>query len=77
METETEKFGTVAITVTVVATLLVTANYFLGPTYDPREPPVIHQKIPYLGHVIGLLQYGLRYFEVLRSVTPHRRTSAS
>ncbi|CAO1603593.1 hypothetical protein XANCAGTX0491_007175 [Xanthoria calcicola] len=70
METETEKFGTVAITVTVVATLLVTANYFLGPKYDPREPPVIHQKIPYLGHVIGLLQYGLRYFEVLSTKHP-------
>ncbi|KAI4273763.1 MAG: hypothetical protein L6R38_006256 [Xanthoria sp. 2 TBL-2021] len=67
---ETEKFGTVAITVTFVATLLVTANYFFGPKYDPREPPVIHQKIPYIGHVIGLLQYGLRYFEVLSTKHP-------
>lgn len=74
---ETERFGTVAITVTFVATLLVTANYFFGPKYDPREPPVIHQKIPYIGHVIGLLQYGLRYFEVLRPVTRHRRISGS
>ncbi len=63
---ETENFGTVAISVTVVATVLITTNYFFGPKYDSREPPVIHQKIPYIGHVIGLLQYGLRYFEVLR-----------
>ncbi|KAL8656292.1 MAG: hypothetical protein Q9226_002711 [Calogaya cf. arnoldii] len=67
---EIERFGTVAITVTFVATLLVTANYFFGPKYDPREPPVIHQKIPYIGHVIGLLQYGLRYFELLSTKHP-------
>ncbi|KAL8983471.1 MAG: hypothetical protein Q9205_002302 [Flavoplaca limonia] len=67
---ETENFGTVAISVTVVATLLITTNYFFGPKYDSREPPVIHQKVPYIGHVIGLLQYGLRYFEVLSTKHP-------
>ncbi|KAL8804984.1 MAG: hypothetical protein Q9200_005608 [Gallowayella weberi] len=67
---ETQNFGTVAISVTAVAVLVITANYFLGPTYDPREPPVIHQKVPYIGHVIGLLQYGLRYFELLSTKYP-------
>ncbi|KAI4203833.1 MAG: hypothetical protein LQ346_001710 [Caloplaca aetnensis] len=41
-----------------------------GPTYDPKEPPVIHQQIPFLGHIIGLLQYGLRYFELLSTQHP-------
>ncbi|KAL9035546.1 MAG: hypothetical protein Q9214_006529, partial [Letrouitia sp. 1 TL-2023] len=35
---------TVCLAFTVV--LLFSVNYFLGPKYDPREPPVIHQKIP-------------------------------
>ncbi|KAL8999918.1 MAG: hypothetical protein Q9169_001324 [Polycauliona sp. 2 TL-2023] len=67
---ETERLGTVAISITIVVTLLVTANYFYGPKYDSREPPVIHQKVPYIGHLIGLLQYGLRYFEVLSTKHP-------
>ncbi|KAL8801097.1 MAG: hypothetical protein Q9182_004690 [Xanthomendoza sp. 2 TL-2023] len=67
---ETQNVGTVAISVTAVAVLVITANYFLGPTYDPREPPVIHQKVPHIGHVIGLLQHGLRYFELLSTKYP-------
>lgn len=63
---ETLGIGKIAISVTVVALALATFNYFLEPTYDPKEPPVIRQKVPYLGHIIGLLQYGMRYFEVLR-----------
>ncbi|KAL8921585.1 MAG: hypothetical protein Q9172_003944 [Xanthocarpia lactea] len=62
---ETGSFGYIAIVVTVVAALVILANYSLGPRYDPREPPVIQQKVPHIGHFIGLLQYGLRYFELL------------
>ncbi len=63
---ETGSFGYIAIVVTVVVALVILANYTLGPRYDPREPPVIQQKVPHIGHFIGLLQYGLRYFELLR-----------
>jgi hypothetical protein len=31
-----------------------------------REPPNIPQRVPYFGHVIGMLQYGLRYFDIIR-----------
>ncbi|KAL8792190.1 MAG: hypothetical protein Q9195_005212 [Heterodermia aff. obscurata] len=37
--------------------------HYLGPKYDPREPPVIRQKVPYFGHLIGLISYGVDYFE--------------
>ena len=33
---------------------------------DPREPPVVSSKIPFFGHIIGLLRYGSRYFEIIR-----------
>ena len=36
------------------------------PIYDPREPPVVSSLIPYVGHILGLLRYGQRYFELLR-----------
>jgi hypothetical protein len=29
---------------------------------DPREPPVIHPTVPLLGHIIGLLKEGPRFF---------------
>lgn len=42
--------------------------YLFSPKYDPREPPVISSLIPYVGHILGLLRYGQRYFEILRSL---------
>jgi hypothetical protein len=30
-----------------------------------REPPDIPQTIPYIGHVLGMLQHGLRYFDII------------
>lgn len=28
---------------------------------DPREPPVLHSTIPFIGHVIGMLREGPLY----------------
>ncbi|KAL8948350.1 MAG: hypothetical protein Q9222_005460 [Ikaeria aurantiellina] len=70
MEGDSGIISSVALVVTTIAILFTAVNYFLGPVYDPREPPVIHQKIPHVGHIIGLLQYGLRYFEVLSKKYP-------
>ncbi|KAL8717337.1 MAG: hypothetical protein Q9225_005412 [Loekoesia sp. 1 TL-2023] len=67
---ETQSIGTVAVSITVLAVVGTAINYFLGPTYDPKEPPIIHRKVPFFGHIIGLLQYGMRYFEVLSAKHP-------
>ena len=37
---------------------------------NSQEPPLVPQKVPYFGHVIGLLRYGLGYFDVIRFVDP-------
>lgn len=58
--------GIIAIIATILAVIVTAFNHFLGPAHDPKEPPVIPQKVPYVGHIIGLLQFGLRYFEILR-----------
>jgi hypothetical protein len=32
---------------------------------DPQEPPLLKPKIPYVGHVIGILQHQITYFDML------------
>ncbi|PYI02046.1 cytochrome P450 [Aspergillus sclerotiicarbonarius CBS 121057] len=34
-------------------------------TRDPREPPAVGSKIPIIGHLVGLLWYGLPYFNMV------------
>ncbi|KAL8830239.1 MAG: hypothetical protein Q9170_005822 [Blastenia crenularia] len=67
---ETQSIGTVTLSIAIILIAVATANYLLGPTYDPKEPPVIHQRVPHLGHIIGLIQYGMRYFEILSTRHP-------
>ena len=52
----------VTLLISLFAALII---YFLGPGYDPREPPVIPQSVPYIGHIIGLIRHGSGYFEHL------------
>ena len=59
-------FTNFVVTVVLTALVLRLANHFLGPKYDSREPPLVSQKVPYLGHLIGLIQHGLMYIENLR-----------
>lgn len=54
----------------LVVIVYISLVYLFSPQYDPREPPVISSLIPYVGHIIGLLRYGQRYFEILRWPTP-------
>ena len=57
----------------------VAVGYFtfvclLDPQYDPREPPVLSHYIPYVGHIIGMIQHGQGYFDMLRFVLHHFAT---
>ncbi|KAF7510550.1 hypothetical protein GJ744_006396 [Endocarpon pusillum] len=48
-----------------IAVLVLAIYYFLQfltPKLDPREPPLISAKIPFIGHVVGLLRYGVPYY---------------
>lgn len=35
---------------------------FLTAPHDTREPPVIPQSIPFIGHVLGMLRHGSSYY---------------
>ena len=43
------------------------SNFFRLKT-DPREPPVIYPRIPFIGHIIGLVREGPIYINKLRCV---------
>jgi hypothetical protein len=33
---------------------------------DPREPPEVPAKIPFIGHMVGMLTYHIDYFAMLK-----------
>ncbi len=35
---------------------------------DPDEPPITLSKIPFIGHILGMMRHQIGYFEILRSV---------
>ena len=45
-------------------------GYFCAPSLSPKEPPLLTHPIPFIGHILGLLQNGTRYYEMTRSVAP-------
>lgn len=46
--------------------LLLLLSYVLArslmPKVDPAEPPVISHPVPFLGHLIGIMASGMKYF---------------
>ena len=52
----------------VVAAASYALNHFYVPRLSAREPPLFPHPVPYIGHIIGLLRYGTRYYEMTRSV---------
>lgn len=38
---------------------------------DPREPPYIRSNIPFVGHIIGMIRYGAKYFQLVNAKTKH------
>lgn len=43
-------------------------DYLYAPRHSPGEPPVLSSSVPYVGHIIGLLRHGTRYYQTTRSV---------
>ncbi|KAK3291996.1 cytochrome P450 [Chaetomium fimeti] len=60
--------GVVTIALYLLGRLLTS---LLTLPHDPREPPLIHPKIPFIGHIIGLLRHGTKYYSMMAKTTPH------
>ncbi|KAK4142933.1 cytochrome P450 [Dichotomopilus funicola] len=46
-------------------------GYLFSAPYDPQEPPLVKPKIPFIGHIIGLLRHGTRYYSMIATTTHH------
>lgn len=47
--------------------VLIKAGFF--PSIDPREPPLVRSKVPFIGHILGLVQEQSNYFNRLVCVS--------
>jgi len=57
--------GYVTSIILAIFTALLIIRHQLAIQLDPQEPPILKPKIPYIGHIIGLLQYHGAYFDKL------------
>jgi len=44
----------------VLFAIFIKAAYF--PSLDPREPPLVRSTVPFIGHILGLMQEQSDYF---------------
>lgn len=50
---------------TVLGVLLLICLQAFIPRMDPHEPPLLKPRIPFIGHLIGLLRHQKHYFDIL------------
>lgn len=67
--------GIIAISIGILSGLFLwrKADVTLG----SREPPVALSKLPFIGHILGMIRHQVGYFEILRSVAIHIRVQSN
>lgn len=55
---------TFSIILAITAVLLIIRQR-LSLQLDPREPPILKPRIPYIGHIIGMIRQHCVYFDEL------------
>jgi hypothetical protein len=58
----------VVVGLLVVVGIWIFSRRALNYKYDSREPPIIHPKVPYIGHILGMYRHGAKYFGVVKYV---------
>lgn len=50
----------------LILAVVAAAGYLVyhGSMRDPREPPMVSSKIPIIGHLLGMMWYGLGYWNM-------------
>lgn len=56
----------VLVCTTAVLVISYYALRYVSERSDPKEPPVVSSKIPFLGHVIGLIRKKSEYYVQLQ-----------
>lgn len=60
------RLSTTVCPVLGIACVILLLNRFLGTQPDVAEPRFISSKIPYIGHMLGLMRYKMRYYTIIR-----------
>ena len=55
-----------ALLISVIVGGFYILSYYIGIHVDPREPPFISSKVPYIGHAIAFLRNGHNYWIQLK-----------
>lgn len=58
--------ATTLVLLALATALFFVLEYFMGIRLDRKEPPLIPSRIPYVGHIIGLIRNGTRYYAKMR-----------
>ena len=61
-------FSLLLLLITAVAAAWSALDYCLAPRLSSNEPPMLPHPVPYIGHILGLLRHGTRYYQLTRSV---------
>ncbi|KAF2826757.1 cytochrome P450 [Ophiobolus disseminans] len=67
MALSTIAMGAIGLAIAIAALLVNLARVKI----DPREPPVVHPKVPFFGHVIGMLTGGPLYVKKISEQCKH------
>lgn len=54
------------VTICSLAIIAAVLLYLFQMRFDPREPPVVHPRFPWIGHVVGMLIHGPLYLKTIR-----------
>ncbi|KAH8799368.1 cytochrome P450 [Xylogone sp. PMI_703] len=57
----------VNVSFSFIVLLILSLIRYLSLEHDPREPPLIPQSVPIIGHLLGLHRHGVEYFNILRT----------
>ena len=57
------------VTATIYLCLALTAR-LVESKHDPQEPPLVKSRLPLIGHVLGLIRHGPKYFQTTSAKTP-------
>lgn len=58
-------FNATCLALAIAVFLLILDRRYM-PRQASNEPPVVKSFIPYVGHIIGLIRHGTRYYQELR-----------
>lgn len=51
--------------ITSVIFIIALYLHLRSPGHDPQEPPILRSRLPFFGHIIGLIRHHTHYFRIL------------